>query len=151
MLWLKRPFNALSPNQCILCKGSSEMIDHLFLHYQITLSLWHRIFSQAGMEWVQPGRIRNMIVISFKCFRNSNKGKTLQKITCFSLLWIVCRERNARIFKNTWRTSDLMWDPLQFYVSFRAYCIDFFKPYHLSVIQLNQLSINTPQGQVYRV
>ena len=60
------------------------------------------------MEWVQPSNIRDMMVISLKCFGNSNRGRTLWRITCLSLLWIVWRERNARIFEDTWRTLELM-------------------------------------------
>ena len=151
MLQLRRPFKALSPNWCILCRGSSETIDHLFLHCPITLGLWHRIFSQAGIDWVQPSSIRDMMVISFKCFGNSIRDRTLQRITCLSLLWIVWRERNTRIFEDTWSTPESMWDSLQFYVSFQAYYTDSFKPYPLSVIQLNQLSICTPQNWVHKV
>ena len=61
------------------------MIDNLFLHYPITLGLWHRIFTQVGMKWVPLDNICDMVVISMR-------------IACFSLLWIVWRERNARIF-----------------------------------------------------
>ena len=71
-------------------------------------------------------------------------GKTPWRIMCLSLLWIVQRERNARIFEDTWKTSEMMWDLLYFYVSFWAYCIDIFKLCPLSVIQLSRLSICTP-------
>ena len=74
------------------------MIDHFFLHCPFTLGLSHRIFSQARMEWVQSDNLCNMLVISFKCFENSIRGKTLWRIVCLSLLWIVRRKRNAKIF-----------------------------------------------------
>ena len=45
MLWLTRSFKALSPNWCILCRGSGETIDYLFLHHPIILGLRHRLFS----------------------------------------------------------------------------------------------------------
>ena len=44
MLQLRRPFKVLGPDWCILYR-SGETIEHLFLHYLITLGLWHRIFS----------------------------------------------------------------------------------------------------------
>ena len=53
------------------------MIDHLFLHCPVTLGLRHRLFSQVGIEWVQPRSICDMIVISIKCFGNSTRGKAL--------------------------------------------------------------------------
>ena len=148
LLWLRRPFKALSLNWCILCRSSNETIDHLFLYCPIALGLWQRIFSQAGKEWVSLGTICYMMMISFKCFGNSFRGRALQRIACLSLLWIVWKERNARIFENTWRTSDSLWDSLHFFVSFWAYCTDIFKPYPLSAIQLSWLSICTRQGWV---
>ncbi|RVW80574.1 hypothetical protein CK203_051264 [Vitis vinifera] len=62
----------------------------------------------AGMEWVQPSNICDMLVISFKCFGYSIRGKTLLRIACLSLLWIVWRERNARIFEDIWKTLEMM-------------------------------------------
>ena len=50
------------------------------------------------MVWVEPGSIRDMMVISFMCFGNSTRDKTLWKIVCLILLWIVWRKRNVRIF-----------------------------------------------------
>ena len=109
ILQMRRPFEALSLDWCILCRRSIETIDHLFLHYLITMGLWHRIFSQLGMEWVQPGSICDMMVISLKCFGNSIRCKILWRIACLSLLWIVWRERHARIFGDIWKTLEMMW------------------------------------------
>ena len=99
MLQLRRPFKALNPNCCILCRKSKETIDNLFLHCPITLGLWHRIFSQAGMKWVQSNSICNMLVVSFKCFANSIRGKTLWRITSlsFSLSYGLCGEREREM------------------------------------------------------
>ena len=143
LLQLRRPFKTLSPDWCILCRSSSEIIDHLFLHCPIALGLWQRIFLQVGMEWVSPLTICDMMVISLKCFGNSFRERALWRIACLSLSWIVWKERNGRIFENTWRTSDSLWDSLHFFVSFWAYCANIFKPYPLSVIQLSWLSICT--------
>ena len=144
MLQLRRSFKALNLDWCICYRKSRETIDHLFLHCPITLGLWCRIFSQAGMEWVQPSNICDMLVISFKCFGYSIRGKTLLRIACLSLLWIVWRERNARIFEDIWKTLEMMWDQLHFYVSFWAYYTNIFKPYPLGVIQLSWLPLCTP-------
>ena len=61
------------------------------------------------MEWVQPGSICDMMVISLKCFGNSIRCKILWRIACLSLLWIVWRERHARIFGDIWKTLEMMW------------------------------------------
>ena len=79
------------------------MIDHLFLHCPINLGLWHRIFSQVGMEWVQPSSICDMLVISFKCFGNSIRGKSLWRITSLSvsISYGLCGEREMLGFSRT--------------------------------------------------
>ena len=118
MLQLRRPLKVLTPDWCILWRMSSEIIDNFFLHCSITLRLWHKVFSQVGMKWVPLGSICDMMVISFKCFGNSIIGRALWRITCLSLLWIVWRERSARIFENTWRTPNLLWDLLHFFCIF---------------------------------
>ena len=84
------------------------------------------------------------MVISLKCFGNSTRGKTLWKITFPTLLRIVWREGNAKIFEDTWKMSEIMWDLVHFYVSFWVYCADVFNPYSLSVSQLRWLLICTP-------
>lgn len=94
MLQLKRPFKALSLDWCILCRRSIETVDHLFLQCPITLGLQHKIFSQARMVWVLPDNIHDTMMISFKCFGNSIRGKTLWRIV--SLFVVNCVEREER-------------------------------------------------------
>ncbi|RVW85256.1 hypothetical protein CK203_046581 [Vitis vinifera] len=88
-------------NQALLGKWlwrrSKETIDHLFLHCLITLGLWHKIFSQAGMEWVQPSSICDMLVISFKCLGILLEARLFGGSRLF-LSCGLCGERNARIF-----------------------------------------------------
>ena len=98
-LQLKRPYKSLCPQWCILCKGNGELIDHLFLHCPITIGLWHKLFNLAGLAWVPPRSIGDMMVIVFKGMRNSLRGKTLWQIACLTLIWVVWQERNNRIFE----------------------------------------------------
>ena len=99
-LQLRRPYKALCPQWCILCKGNGESIDHLFLHCPVTIGLWHRLFNLVGVIWVPPRSLEDMLVISFKGLGNSLRGKTLWQITCLTLIWMVWQERNNRIFED---------------------------------------------------
>ncbi|RVW56152.1 hypothetical protein CK203_080775 [Vitis vinifera] len=76
-LRLRRPYKALCPQWCILCKGKGESIDHIFLHCPITIGLWHRLFNLVGLVWVPPRSLEDMLVITFKGLGNSLRGKTL--------------------------------------------------------------------------
>ncbi|RVW58950.1 Retrovirus-related Pol polyprotein from transposon RE1 [Vitis vinifera] len=116
-LQLRRPYKALCPQWCILCKGNGESIDHLFLHCPVTIGLWHRLFNLVGVIWVPPRSIEDMLVISFKGLGNSVRGKILWQIACLTLIWMVWQERNNRIFEDKGRTEEVVWDLIRFYSS----------------------------------
>ena len=138
MLQLTRPFKALSLDWCMLCRGSGETSDHLFLHCPFTLGLWHRLFIQARMMWVQPRSYYDMLTIFYMASGNSTKGKTLWRIACLTLIWMMWQERNARIFEDKWRMFKTLWDLFYFFTSLCASCTDDFKGIPLNVIQLIQ-------------
>ena len=50
LLQLRRLYKALSPDICKLCMKHEESIDHLFLHYSLTMGLWHKLFQLAKMD-----------------------------------------------------------------------------------------------------
>ena len=89
MLQARRPYKSLTPHRCSLCKGSGELVDHLFLHCPITLGLWHKLFRATNLEWVPLRNIGDIFIISFKGLGKSIKGKTLWHIACLIVLWIV--------------------------------------------------------------
>ncbi|RVW69333.1 putative ribonuclease H protein [Vitis vinifera] len=126
-LQLRRPYKALCPQWCILCKGNGESIDHLFLHCPVTIGLWHRLFNLVGVIWVPPRSLEDMLVISFKGLGNSLRGKTLWQIACLTLIWMVWQERNNRIFEDKGRTEEMVWDLIRFYSSLWASCTEAFR------------------------
>ncbi|KAL6346450.1 hypothetical protein AAG906_033246 [Vitis piasezkii] len=110
-LQLRRPYKALCPQWCILCKGNGESIDHLFLHCPVTIGLWHRLFNLVGVIWVPPRSIEDI------------RGKILWQIACLTLIWMVWQERNNRIFEDKGRTEEVVWDLIRFYSSLWASCL----------------------------
>ncbi|RVX02923.1 hypothetical protein CK203_023299 [Vitis vinifera] len=54
--------NAWVPSRVRAFAWSRKTIDHLFLHCLITLGLWHKIFSQAGMApWYTLGHVDSAV------------------------------------------------------------------------------------------
>lgn len=49
-----------------------------------------------------------MMTISHMGFNNSTQGKTLWRIICLTLIWMVWGERNVRIFKDKWKTCETL-------------------------------------------
>ena len=126
----------IMPNWCVLCKESGEFINYLFLHYSITLGLWHYLFRQVRIDWVPPRSICDMMTISFRCLGSSIKGKALWQIVCLTMLWIVWQEENTRIFEKKGRMEEMIWDLLHFYSSLWASCIITLKVLHLKLFNL---------------
>ena len=131
---------------CLLCMESGEMVDHIFLHCPLSLRLWHKLFNLVHMDWVPPRSICDMIIISCRGLRNSNRGKVLWQFACLALMWVVWRERNARIFEGKVRTLEGLWDTIHFLASFWASCTTTFKGAPLNLIQLNWLLVSSSMG-----
>ncbi|RVW41560.1 putative ribonuclease H protein [Vitis vinifera] len=136
-LQLRRPYKALCPQWCILCKGNGESIDHLFLHCPVTIGLWHRMFNLVGLVWIPLRSLEDMLVITFKGLGNSLRCKTLWQIACLTLIWMVWQKRNNRIFEDKGRTEEMVWDLIRFYSSLWASCTEAFRGVPLNILQLN--------------
>ncbi|RVW68020.1 hypothetical protein CK203_064822 [Vitis vinifera] len=102
IIW-KELKNGVSIVISLVCLGAMEVDS---FPSDIILNSW--VLPKAGMVWVQLDTIHDMMVISLKCFENSIRDKTLWRIVCLSLLWIVWRERNPKIFEDTWKTLEMM-------------------------------------------
>ena len=118
-----------------------KKFDHLFLHCPLTIRLWYKLFNLVRLDWVPLRSIGDMMIITFRGLGNSIRGKTLWQIACYTLLWIVWQERNARIFEDKGRLEGLLLDLLHIYSSLWASCIVAFRGVLLSVIRLNWLEV----------
>ena len=134
MLPLRRPDKSLSFHWCILCMGSGESIDYLFLHCPLTLRLWHKLFSLAKMDWALPRSIGDMMTISFRGLGTSIIGKNLWQIAALTVLWIMWQVRNVGIFEEKWRMERMSWNILNVYSSLWASCTVAFRGVSLNVI-----------------
>ncbi|RVW36463.1 Plant intracellular Ras-group-related LRR protein 6 [Vitis vinifera] len=54
-----------------------------------------------------------MMSISYRGLGNTSRGKVLWKLACLALMWVVWRERNARIFEDKARSSEGMMTTLR--------------------------------------
>ncbi|RVW27333.1 hypothetical protein CK203_116836 [Vitis vinifera] len=58
-----------------------------------------QIIQLAKMDWVPPRSISDMMSINYKGFGLSKRGIVLWQAACIALIWVVWRERNARILR----------------------------------------------------
>ena len=69
------------------------------------------------MDWVPPINISDMMSINYKGFGTSKREIFLWQNMCIALIWVVWRERNARIFEDIARNSENLWDSIHFLAS----------------------------------
>ena len=81
-----------------------------------------------------------MLSSNFNGFGSSKRGIVLWQNACIALMWVVWRERNARIFKDKARNSEYLWDSICFLTSFWAFCSKVFKGIPLNMLQLDWLA-----------
>ncbi|KAJ9678120.1 hypothetical protein PVL29_022881 [Vitis rotundifolia] len=146
MLQLRRPYKALSPDICMMCMKHGETVDHLFLHCPLMMGLWHKLFQLAKTDWVPPRSIFDMLSTNFNGFGSSKRGVVLWQAACIALIWVVWRERNARIFEDKARNSENIWDMIHFLASLWAFCSKVFKGISLNVILLDWLAVCNSMG-----
>ena len=89
-----------------------------------------------------------MMFINYKGFDNSKRGMVLWKNACIALIWVVWRERNARIFKDKARNPESPWDSNFFLAALWAFCSKVFKGTPLIVLQLDWLAACSSNGLV---
>ena len=124
----------LLPN---LCMKHGESVDHLFLYCSLTMGLWHILFQLAKMDWVPSRSISDMLSINYNGSSLSKRGIMLCQAVSIALIWVVWRERNARIFEDKAKNSEYLWDSIYFLASLWAFCSKVFKGTPLNVLQLD--------------
>ena len=93
------------------------------------------------MDWVPPKSISDMMFINYKGFGKSKRGVILWQNASIALIWVVWRERNARIFEDKARNAGNLWDSIHFLASLWTFCSVGFKGTPLNVLQLDWLSV----------
>ena len=89
------------------------------------------------MDGVPPRSIFDMMFINYKGFGLSKRRIVLWQAVCIALIWVVWRERNARIFEDKTRNLENLWDSIHFVASLWAFCSKVFKRIPFNVLQLD--------------
>ena len=68
-----------------------------------------------------------MLSINYNGFGLSKRGIVLWQTASITFIWVVWRERNARIFEDKARNLEYLWDSIHFLASLWAFCSKVFK------------------------
>jgi hypothetical protein len=99
-------------NVCVLCGQGNETTSHLFLHCDVAYLIWRKVFDWLGVNFITPPNL----ISHFACWNEVVNSRRLRK--AFSLIWhatiwMIWKERNARIFKNQARNFDEVVDDVK--------------------------------------
>ena len=88
-------------NWCCLCRGEKEIVDHLLIHCKYANTLWSEVLRLFGVQWVMPKNIVSLLSVWWNWLESHTSNVWNMVLVC--LVWLIWKEHNARIFKETER------------------------------------------------
>ena len=126
MLQRRKPYHALSPRWCVLCRKDGEYADHLFLHCQFSLNLWSKVLEEFSLQWVVPKHCTDLIELGYG-FPFCKKSRSLWNVVVMATCWSIWLERSKRIFEDSIDNVDCLWDKIKYWVAIWLFDVKGFK------------------------
>lgn len=81
---------------CVLCSKMEEDCQLLFIHCEVSLSIWQWWCDMWGVAWSCP----SLLVDLFSLWKSLVKGDFVKKVwlSSFVIVWTLWKERNQRVF-----------------------------------------------------
>jgi hypothetical protein len=87
-------------NWCCPCKKNEEFINHLLIHCEYIIDLWHLVLNIFGASWMMPSNILELL----HCWKFQGWGhpkEAIWKVISTFLMWSIWREKNWRLFEES--------------------------------------------------
>jgi len=81
--------------------GTSEMANHFFLGCATSDSVWYHVRILLGIDFVAPNSLRHHFVQFSYMTGMPRSSHIFFKVIWLACVWILWKEQNNRIFKNT--------------------------------------------------
>ena len=98
---------------CVMCGHGNETTSHLFLHCDVaSLIIWRKVFDWLEVNFITP----QDLLVHFACWSDEVNSRRLRKafwLIWHATLWMIWKERNARIFKNQMRSFEEVVDDIK--------------------------------------
>jgi hypothetical protein len=91
-------------NRCWLCESDEESVDHLLLHCGAARALWDAFFARFGLCWVMPRSVKDLFASWWSS--GHSRSAVVWKMVPLCIMWCIWRERNARCFEDSSRSSE---------------------------------------------
>jgi len=111
---------------CAMGCDVTETTTHLFLDCEMSHTLWLHVWNWVGLSVVTPCQIRHHFTQLSVTARMSRGAQSFFKVIWFACVWVIWKERNNHIFKNTATT------PLDLIEKVKLYSFLWLKAKHVS-------------------
>lgn len=93
-------------NLYLLCGKENETIDHLFVHCELSLSLWCQMISWSCVQWCLLEAAQGMIKEWTSSF--SMCDMVLWRLDPFAIMWSMWKERNVRVLRGSLLPTEVL-------------------------------------------
>ncbi|WMV30621.1 hypothetical protein MTR67_024006, partial [Solanum verrucosum] len=84
-------------NRCFMCLNNLESVNHLSLHCPVAAALWNMFISIAGINWILPQSVKE-VVGSWSLREVDSPIKKTRQMIPSCIFWCIWKERNLRCF-----------------------------------------------------
>lgn len=111
-LALRRVLATGESRVCVLCGVEEESTNHLLLHCEVALKIWRKVMDWLEINFIIP----HNLFTHFACWCASSNFRRFFKAFCLiwnAVIWSIWKERNARIFKNQFKSLDDVFEDIK--------------------------------------
>jgi hypothetical protein len=100
--------------KCVFCNLTEEDTQHLFIGCVVVNIIWNSVLKWAGFDQVVQISSQNLRTWWKQALKNmQNAGKKKLNSIIMLVSWLIWRERNNRVFKNSYKPIPQLIDQIQ--------------------------------------
>jgi hypothetical protein len=117
-LWTSDKLRRRGWENCGLCplyKQTEESNNHLFIHCRYTVRIWELLKEWLGIQGVFPRRWAGLNIKQWRSFMEEGSNPHRKDLASLTLLtvWVIWKERNARVFHKKLSPSFVILDKIK--------------------------------------
>ena len=105
---LRRRVIQANDTACVYGCGDSKSTNHLFLDCEILNLIWLHVRNWIGLSTVYPSQVREHYTQFSLMAGMPRSSHHVFKVIWFVCVWVIWKDRNDRVFKNTGSNSSVL-------------------------------------------
>ena len=98
-------YGVISSISCVFCRLNEESHDHLFFECSLTARIWAMLTAKVAIQW-QGGNWNDFIMWAAVHLKGKTLAKTISRVLLAASVYTLWKDRNARIFQNSYRDTN---------------------------------------------